>query len=368
MKKLFTGICCLAMLAVTIAPASSATQDDSGNQTSLEQPIGPRILVQELQEELRLLEEDDSTTITRKHIYHLSGLDNQFTGKAIAWEQVKDSILNELVALITEKATAGKGRSREVSTKSTDISYESLPSGKDIKTLLPGIVSIEQTGEDWGEETLILSAKTNFAPVQIASALVMISEKQPLFDEISAMRALAIETMNEIKRIQKEVPKSGKSTALNQRYLDAVHRLIATDWYEKARNSVLRGQFQQAIDAYTNAIESSPGLAIAYRNRGVLYQGYLKDKPRAIADFNMALQAYCNDALDHMKSKEYEECIEDIEAALKLNANSGHAYYQRAACCIGLDQQENARKDFIKAAQLGNKSARDILTAKGIAW
>lgn len=81
-----------------------------------------------------------------------------------------------------------------------------------------------------------------------------------------------------------------------------------------------------------------------------------------------AVRAYSNDAKNHMESKEFEECIEDTEAALKLNAKYANGYYQRALCHIGLRQSYKAKEDFIKAAQLGHKMAQDLLTAKSIAW
>jgi tetratricopeptide (TPR) repeat protein len=81
-----------------------------------------------------------------------------------------------------------------------------------------------------------------------------------------------------------------------------------------------------------------------------------------------AVRAYNNDARDHMESKEFGECIEDIEAALSLNAEYSNGYYQRAMCHIGLGRPKKAKNDFIRAAQLGHKKAQDLLTAKGIAW
>jgi tetratricopeptide (TPR) repeat protein len=168
--------------------------------------------------------------------------------------------------------------------------------------------------------------------------------------------------------MQRNAAASDQPAYQNQRYLDAVNRLAAADRYEEARYHELVGQPQKAIGAYTEAIEFLPGLATAYWNRGRLYLSHLKDKTKAASDFNAALQVYSSNADNHMKSGEYQECIDDIESALALNADFAKAYYQRAACRIGLGEQDGAREDFIRAARLGDQGARDILVAKGVAW
>ena len=69
-----------------------------------------------------------------------------------------------------------------------------------------------------------------------------------------------------------------------------------------------------------------------------------------------------------MKSREFAECVDAIDAALKLSAKYAKGYFQRAACRTGLHDQAGAKEDFIRSAQLGDKTSQDLLSKRGIAW
>ncbi|MEE8399390.1 MAG: hypothetical protein V3S89_10325 [Desulfobacterales bacterium] len=376
MTKLYTNIsglcrfCCFALLVIIIAPLSSNAQMGTPSVGGYSENPGNALRSGETLQDLlegsfgAPMAADAFTTIQRSKTYRLTKLDNRLTGKAIAVEQVKESIIDELLDTIKTEAKAGRNVSKKIYGKSEGISYELLPAREDIMVILRSIISFEQTEENWGRGKLKLKAKTRFALEQVLPLITAIRGNQKVFSEISMVRSLATDAMNEIIQIQKGKA-SGSKTALNQRYLDATHRLIATDWFEKARYFSFSSKHQQAIDAYSKAIENSPGLAAAYRNRGALYAGYLKDSSKAVSDF---VQAYSNDAIDHMESREFEACIEDTSAALKLYEDYARAYYQRAACRIGLGQQKNVKTDLVKAAQLGHKPAQDMLASKGMTW
>jgi tetratricopeptide (TPR) repeat protein len=310
------------------------------------------------------LDEDTFTTIVRSRTYHLTKRDNRASGKAIAWEQIKESISDELIDNMTQEAKAAKNVSKKVYGKSAGISYELLPDRKDIKVILPSIIAFEETIEDWEEGTLRLGARTRVALARIVTTLSKIRANAQAYNEINSVRTMAREAMEEIRRIRSTMAGTGERGTSDQPYIEAVHRLIAADRLERGRYFALKGDTQQALGAYTQAIEAAPGLAIAYRNRGAIH-AFLKQNRQAIVDF---LRAYSNDAIEHMKSKEFDACISDTKAALSLHEEYGLAYYQRAVCHIGLGDQKMAKADFIKAAQLGERKAQDLLTSKDIAW
>lgn len=363
MKKLSTCIVLMEIIAVFIIPTIINAQ------LFMNEPVqGGAAMKQNVTQESIYLDRYDYRILTRSHTYHLTKLDNRFTSKAIAWEQIKELLANELANLIIQESKAERGESAKISTKPKGVFPETLPSPKEIKALLPSVVSIKQTGEDWREGTLAIEAKLDSSPVQIASMVSLIHENRKIFAEIIAVRTLSHEAMNDILQRQKDAASSDKGTASYQRYLESVHRLLAVDSYEKASYFRFTGQFQLSIDAYSKAIEILPEFAAAYRNRGRLYLSYLKDRPTAISDFNSALRAYNRNARKHMKSGEFEHCIEDTGAALTLNAEYPDAYYQRAACRVGLGQQDKAREDLVTAAKLGHGTAQELLTARGIDW
>ncbi len=362
MKKILSGVFCLGMLSIVALPAHA--QEPSYRNESVKELE----FKSDLTEDAALEAEDDFKVLEQSHTYRLSALDSRSTGKAIAWEQIKQSLLDELMVLMKDRADRKKDQSSKSATKSASVSYGAIANSKEVRAILPSIVLLEQTGEAWAENALSLKAKMVVSPVHVASAVSMIQEKQRVLNEISRVRSLAAAAMADIKRLQKAAAASAEPARQNQNYLDAANRLAAADRYESARYHELVNRPQEAIDAYTEAIEFLPELAPAYWNRGRLHLSHLGDRTKAASDFNAALQAYSSNAASHMRSGKYQECLDAIGAALTLNAKFAKAYYQRAACRTGLGKQDGVREDFIRAAQLGDKSAQDLLTARGITW
>ncbi len=80
-----------------------------------------------------------------------------------------------------------------------------------------------------------------------------------------------------------------KSTKKQEEYAKAVKELSATDWFEKGVNFYESGNYKEALDTFSKAIELNPKAAGGYRGRGVVYAG-LKNYQQAINDFSKAIE------------------------------------------------------------------------------
>ena len=85
------------------------------------------------------------------------------------------------------------------------------------------------------------------------------------------------------------------------------------------------GDYQGAIDYYTNALELNPRHAIAYNNRGLSYH----------------------------KRGDYSRAIQDYTRAIDLNPNYASAYCNRGEAWLHLGEWDNARADLTAALGLG---------------
>ncbi len=81
---------------------------------------------------------------------------------------------------------------------------------------------------------------------------------------------------------------------------------------------------EQAVADYTRAIELDPRYAKAYNNRGNTYAA-LGEKERALDDYDVALElepdltlAYFNRGLLHYRIGDYEQAVADLELYLEL--------------------------------------------------
>ncbi|MDR2034156.1 MAG: tetratricopeptide repeat protein [Helicobacteraceae bacterium] len=107
----------------------------------------------------------------------------------------------------------------------------------------------------------------------------------------------------------------------------------ADEAYNSGVTAQDRGDLQEAIKQYTEAIKLDPKYTWAYNNRGLAYAD-LGDTSKAIADFTQAI---------------------------KLDPKLALAYNNRAVAHAMLDDLKSATKDARKACGLGECKALQVL-------
>jgi len=104
----------------------------------------------------------------------------------------------------------------------------------------------------------------------------------------------------------------------------------AQDYYKRARENEEKGNYQLAIEDYTEAIRlSPPNPAPLYNGRAWTYAFHMKTNyDLALADINQALRLQPNDAyyLDtrgwvYLGMGDYDRAIDDFNAALQIDRN-----------------------------------------------
>jgi tetratricopeptide (TPR) repeat protein len=122
------------------------------------------------------------------------------------------------------------------------------------------------------------------------------------------------------------------------------------------------GRFEEAIVAYSEAIQLGSNDLAAYNNRGAAY-GALKEYERAIPDFDRALQlnpryaeAYGNRGAAFGALKQYEAAIRDLGKAVELDPNYARAY-NNLAWLLATAEQPSVR-DGGRAVELALRACR----------
>jgi tetratricopeptide (TPR) repeat protein len=87
----------------------------------------------------------------------------------------------------------------------------------------------------------------------------------------------------------------------------------------------LKGQWDEAIAEYNEAIEVNPNFAMAYRTKGTAY----------------------------LKKGQYDQAISDFNKAIKIHQKYGIAYYQRGFAYYYKGEYDDAWEDVHKAQMLG---------------
>ena len=334
----------------------------------------------------------ETKTFVKEYSYQASEYDSKVSCRALALEQVKRLLLEELGTYLE-----------------SDTEVKNFQLTKDqIIILTAGIVRTEIIEEKWDGKTYSLKAKIIADPNDVASSIEKLRQDRQKTREMEEMRQRADEELKEIERLRKELEIAKAEKPNLSQYNKAINGLSATDWFQKGKAFENAGNHKQAIEANTRAIELDPKYAYAFNNRGNTYGNLgdykqairdydraielnpkdadafnnrgtayndLGDHRQAIRDYNRAIEldpkdaaAYYNRAIAYGKIGDHRQEIRDYNRAIELNPKYAKAYYNRGIYYSGLGDHQQAISNIKTAARLGDKKAQDFLRSKGIGW
>jgi tetratricopeptide (TPR) repeat protein len=158
-----------------------------------------------------------------------------------------------------------------------------------------------------------------------------------------------------------------------------------------------RNEYKEAFEDYNKAIELDSAFAQAYYYRGLLKSSFRNHKNElqhnnselsfekrkesaiiirelskgdfgAIEDYTKAIElnheyadAYYYRGMSFYNLKEYKNAIANFDAVTRLNKNFADAYYYKGMAKGILADRNGSCMDFIKASELGNTEAKDML-------
>lgn len=296
-------------------------------------------------------------TFTKEYTYIASDIDSKVSSRAIALEQLKRALLEQLgTYLISETEVKNFRMTKD-----------------QITTLTAGIVSSEIIDEKWDGRTYYLKAKIAADPKEVAKSVDALRNDLQKSKELENSKKKAEEAMREIERLKKELELAKGDAKIQREYANVIKNLSAFDWYDKGVVFQQSNNHQAAIDAYANAIELNPKLPVAYNNRGVAYSK-LRNHQLAIADFNKVINlspkwagAYYNRGIEYIELGNYQQAINDCSKAIKLNPEFASAYYNRGIAYDGLGNHLQAINDYNKEIRLNPKNAKTYFN-RGLAY
>ena len=134
-------------------------------------------------------------------------------------------------------------------------------------------------------------------------------------------------------------------------------------YYGRASAYLVKADYNRAIRDSDKAIEFNPRYAKAYSNRGLAYHGK-GDLEQAIRDYNQAIQlnpkdgkAYYNRGRAYSDRRDYNRAIRDLDKAVELDPKNAYAHYNRGLAYQGNGQYHQAIRDFDKALELNPRLA-----------
>ena len=211
-------------------------------------------------------------TFIQEYTYEAGEMDSKVSSRAIALEQVKRLLLEELGTYLESETVVKDYR---------------LDQDK-ITSLTAGIVQTTILEEKWNGRTYWLKAKIVADPDEVAVSMDRLRNNRQMAGELAQARQEAVEALEEVELLKEELVQVSADQEKQKQYDEAVNQLIATDWFEKGHAYNMAGQYQEAARAYEKVIVLKPNDAKAYSNRGVVYirlgnyQQAVRDLDRAV--------------------------------------------------------------------------------------
>ncbi len=221
---------------------------------------------------------------------------------------------------------------------------------------------ITDTGGDFIK--VIITCKVNTDSVQSQAAKLHdkstvenLQKVQSDYDKAMQEIALLKQQLAQSKTVQEKQLIESKISQNEQSF-------TATQWFEKGYYyQVKYKDYDNAILAYSKAIELNPQYFAAYGNRGGVY----KDKGQldlALADYAKAIKlnpdnsyAYYNRGIVYADIGQYLLAIADYTKAIELNPGYAIAYYNRGNAYNRNGRSDLALPDYNKAIELNPQYA-----------
>jgi RNA polymerase sigma factor (RpoD-like family) len=188
--------------------------------------------------------------------------------------------------------------------------------------------------------------------------------------EAKALRKLRHPNRNSIlkeyicgfKRYNSRQNKSEEESLGNQAYTSERQRQNSTYHIQIALACHRRGDFLEAINGFTQAIELDQNNTQLYYYRGIVYEN-LSQYSQAIEDYNQVLkindnfvEAYYQIGNIHYNLGNYQQALENLDILLRISPNNFQAYNKRSSIRAALKDFQGAMEDLQKASNLTNRN------------
>lgn len=286
-------------------------------------------------------------SFVRDFSYAANDLDTEASARLIAFERAK-KVLCEDVSVYLEDHT--------------EVRYFRL-SGGEIRALVPGMVAVEKIAENWNGRVLDLRAGIHADVLKTVRALDALRRDRSRAERFIKAGKKTGEALLNVERFGKVPPALKTDAVRTDRYHQAVRDLAAAGWLVKGLSADLAGRDAEAVDAFTRAIELTPGDKTLYAERASANERMKRDD-RALEDYGKILSLDPADAAAYLSRGNLEirlgrpeEALSDYDRAEVIRPGDGEIWYRRGLARQTMGRFAEAVRDYHRALEINPRHA-----------
>jgi tetratricopeptide (TPR) repeat protein len=331
----------------------------------------------------------ESKTFIKEYTYQASEEDSRNSCRITSLREVKRLLLEELGTYLESI---------------TEVQNFQLTKDQ-ITTLTAGIVKTEIIDEKWDGRTYWLKSKIAADSEEVIKSIDLLRKDRERTRELEEIRKRSDDLLRENEILRKQL-----ASSTNEKdkitYSTNIKELSSIEWFEKGWTLGRSDNDNEAINAFSKAIDLNPKYAEAYCYRGLSYarlENYdqaIKDCEKAIElnpkyahayfcralnytqfrkynqaimDYNRAIEIdpklaliHAGRGLAYVLIFKYDQALIDLNNAIQLDPKLAVAYYSRGLAYKSRGNRGQAIEDMKTAAKLGYREATDILTKWGV--
>jgi tetratricopeptide (TPR) repeat protein len=305
-------------------------------------------------------------TFVKEYTYKASEADSKVSCRAIATNQLRSMLLNELGVYVESNQLL---KTNEIAGKNSQDFAEN------ISTISAGITKLDILGETWNGETFWMKAAITVDTTSLQESLKRISEDRQKVRELEELKQRltdANQKLAELTQALNTQKEEAAKSALTEKYNTKVNEISASNSMYSAKAKFESKEYPQAIEDFDKVIALDPTYALAYAYRGHA-KVKLKNYTGAIEDFNKAVEfrptfdvAYVDRGYAKSFAGDLEGAKDDFTHAIKISPHYTIAYASRGEISLRLKNYQAAIEDFDFVIHYAPKYANAYLN-RGIA-
>lgn len=299
----------------------------------------------------------EQRVVVKEYTYKASDIDSKISSRAIALEQVKRLVLEEVGTLVYVK---------------TEVINYQLESDQ-ITSLTAGIVGIKILDEIWDGESYFIKAQATVDDDNIANDINALLQNQNQVAELENVNKKVDELLGEIEKLKADIQNMPDQSSQRQEYIarydDSINQLRSMELVQDSYVDINSGNYDTAMRSLSSAYVLSPivvgptvyiARSIVYTRQNQYQQAFSNLNRSLRLNPNIAHRVALNRAFVYERSGNKEKALNEINKAILLNPRFAPAYHQRSSAYKQQGYLEKARENKMLAVNIQKQERQQI--------